>query len=419
MEYTKMDDAVLYEQEMDEGEKPPSILPRPVKPWRVAVIANVKGKTSSLAEGPEDAGAEYDKEETIQSICNAISSDGHNTIFIPADINLPFALKEAVPDICFNIAEGMGGDGREAHAPAIFEMLHIPYTASRVTANAIALDKTLTKRIWRDNGLPIAPFQEFSSADEQIDPGLRYPMFVKPAREGTGMGMGLASVVHNATELRARIQWVISKYNQPALVEEYLPGREFTVGILGRPGCNRFVRHPELYRADGFHRMPPLEVESAKSVTPGVYGISAKQVYPGEAGYPEFLCPAPISEEFSHTLQELAVKAHRAIGALDVSRVDFRCDAEGNPYLLEINSLPGLTPDFSDLCVIAHAENISYRDLILEILYLGASRWGLVEEAVSTELKMPLAAELSAPGFQRTRIPARVPYTIRARTLLR
>ncbi len=409
-----MDEVVKMEDNMEEGEKPPSIKPRPVKPWRVAVIANVKGKTNSHAEGPEDAGAEFDREETIEEIMAAIRSDGHNTIFIPADINLPFALKDEVPDICFNIAEGMGGDGREAHAPATFELLHIPYTASRVTANAIALDKTLTKRIWRDNGLPVAPFQEFSTGEEEIDPTLRYPMFVKPAREGTGMGMGLDSVVNNDEELRYRVQWVTQTYQQPALVEEYLPGREFTVGVLGRPGCQKYSLHPKLYQADGFHRMPVLEVESENSITPGVYGISAKQQHPGDAGYPVFLCPAPIDNRLAHEIQELAVKAHQAIGALDVSRVDFRCNADGKPFLLEINSLPGLTRDFSDLCVIANAENISYRDLILEILYLGASRWGLVQEAASIDLQLPLTTPYPRPS-----VPARVPYTIRSRTLLR
>jgi D-alanine-D-alanine ligase len=413
-----MDDVKVYEKDLEEGDKPPSRKPRPVKPWRVAVIANVKGKTTLLAEGPEDAGAEYDKKETIDSIIQAIQSDGHSTVFIPADINLPFAIKDAVPDICFNIAEGLGGDGREAHAPSVFEMLHIPYTASRVTANAIALDKTLTKRIWRDNGLPIASFQEFSTGNEPIDGTLRYPMFVKPAREGTGMGMGMDSIVHNPEELRARVKWVIAKYNQPALVEEYLSGREFTVGILGRPDCQQFVRHPELYQKDGFHRMPVLEVESNKSVTPGVYGITAKQKYPGDEGYPSFMCPAPISEEFAHELQELAVKAHQSIGGLDVSRVDFRCDADGKPFLLEINTLPGLTPGFSDLCVIASAEGISYRDLILEILYLGASRWGLVQQAAEAEIEVAIP-ELVPASYRPSRVPARMPYTVRARSLLR
>lgn len=415
-----MENVSTYESDLEESDKPPSTKPRPVKSWRVAVIANIKGESSLPTEGPTDAGAEFDKKETIEAIRAAIESDGHSAIFIPADINLPYTLRDVVPDICFNISEGLGGDGREAQAPAVFEMMHIPYTASRVTANAITLDKTLTKRIWRDNGLPVAPFQEFSSGYEQIDPSLRYPMFVKPAREGTGMGMGSESIVHNVKELRNRVTWVISKYDQPALVEEYLPGREFTVGVLGRPGVHQYTLHPEIYQRDGFHRMPILEVESATSVTPGVYGHSAKQLYLGDEGVPQFLCPAPISTAFSLQLQELAIRAHISVGALDVSRVDFRCDAEGNPNLLEINSLPGLTPDFSDLCVIGKAEGINYRELILEILYLGASRWGLVQKAsdVARDMVMP-QAKIPARLSARSRVPARVSYAIRARTTLR
>ena len=411
-----MDEITKFDAEMEDSEKPPSSKPRPVKPWRVAVIANVKGVSSLPTEGPADAGAEFDKEETIEAIRAAIESDGHSAIFIPADVNLPFALRDVVPDICFNISEGLGGDGREAQAPAIFEMMHIPYTASRVTTNAVTLDKTMTKRIWRDSGLPVVPFQEFVTGHETIDPTLRYPMFVKPAREGTGMGMGSESIVHNAGELRKRVSWVIRQYAQPALVEEYLPGREFTVGVLGRSGAQQYSLKGEIYQRDGFHRLPVLEVKSTDSVTPGVYGHSAKQLYPGEEGVPQFLCPAPISANFSRVLQELAIKGHRAVNALDVSRVDFRCDAEGRPYLLEINSLPGLTPGFSDLCVIAKAEGISYRELILEILYLGASRWGLVQKASEVE------ANLAIPGLriparlsQRMRVPARLPYTQRTR----
>jgi len=415
-----MEDVKRFESEIDESDKPPSSKPRPVKPWRVAVIANVKGASSLPTDGPADAGAEFDKEETIEAIRAAIESDGHSAIFIPADINLPYNLRDVVPDICFNISEGLGGDGREAQAPAVFEMMHIPYTASRVTANAITLDKTLTKRIWRDSGLPVAPFQEFTTGKEAIDPTLRYPMFVKPAREGTGMGMGLESIVHNPKELRNRVAWVIAKYNQPALVEEYLPGREFTVGVLGRSDAQQFTLRSELYSKDGFHRMPVLEVESSASVTPGVYGHSAKQLYNGDAGVPQFLCPAPISATFGRLLQELAIKAHVAVGALDVSRVDFRCDADGNPYLLEINSLPGLTPEFSDLCVIGKAEGVSYRDLILEILYLGASRWGLVQRAseVTQEMLLPVA-KVPSRLITRSRVQARVSYPSRMRTILR
>ncbi|NTV37086.1 MAG: D-alanine--D-alanine ligase, partial [Anaerolineaceae bacterium] len=209
-------DEILKEGTLTEDE-PPGTSPRPARSWRVAVIANIKGESVLPASSPADAGAEFDKKETIQAIQAAIESDGHSTVFIPANANLPFALREFCPDICFNIAEGEGGDGREAQVPALLEMMHIPYTASRVEANAIGLDKTMTKRIWRQQGLPTAVFQEFATGNEPIDPELSYPLFVKPAREGTGMGMGADSVVHNDDQLRRRVRWVIETYNQPAL----------------------------------------------------------------------------------------------------------------------------------------------------------------------------------------------------------
>ncbi len=370
-------------------EEPPGTSPAHPQ-WLVGVIANVKGETLLPMNGPADAGAEYDRSDTIQAIRAAIESDGHNTVFLPADSNLPLALHDIRPDICFNIAEGLGGDGREAQAPATLEMLGIPYTASRVTANAISLDKTLTKHIWRDRHLPVAPFQEFSNDDEPLHPGLHYPLFVKPAREGTGMGIGLEAVVHNRSELRQRVAWVIKTYQQPALVESFLPGREFTVGVLGGPGAAAVSRKPYLYGPDGFHRFPVLEIESQNSVTPGVYGNAAKSKYFTDPGVPGFICPADVEPVVEEQLNLLARCAHQAIGALDVSRVDIRMDAEGKPCLLEINTLPGMTPDFSDLCVIASAEGLTYTDLVLEILYLAAGRWGLLPTAVplSTALKV-------------------------------
>ncbi|MDD5370394.1 MAG: hypothetical protein PHQ40_15030 [Anaerolineaceae bacterium] len=376
-----MDEITLKDKEQQESDKPPSITPRPARPWRVAVIANVKGDSSHPTNGPADAGAEFDKQETIQAIQAAIESDGHTTVFLPADTNLPQRLSDICPDICFNISEGMGGDGREAQVPALLEMLHIPYTASRVLANAIALDKTMTKRVWRDMGLPIAEFQEFSAVDEPISPELRFPLFVKPAREGTGMGMDAGAIVQNVKQLRQRVAWVIRSYCQPALVEEYLPGREFTVGVLGRKGANQFTMRPDLYAPDGFHRFPILEVDTDDSVTPGVYGHHAKTLGFEDQGVPKFICPASVEAELAVELHELAIRGHQAIGALDVSRIDFRLDCQDRPRLLEINSLPGLSPGFSDLCVIANAEGLTYRDLILEILYLGASRYGLLELA--------------------------------------
>jgi len=362
----------------NDGDKPPG--QRLKRFWRVAVLANIKDESQPKPEGvPPDAFADFDHIETVQSIQQAIETDGHETKFLMADENLPYALQEYKPDICFNIAEGLGGDAREAQVPALLEMLRIPYTGSRVLTNAIALDKTLTKRIWRDRKLPIAPFQEFSTGDEPLRPELKYPLFVKPAREGTGMGVDMNARVENETEMRERVKYVIQSYQQPALVEDFLPGREFTVGQLGRPDAKRFSRHHEWYDPDGFHRLPILELKTEKSATPGIYSHAAKAQQLGEKGAPEYICPADVEPELAKKLHHLALRGHLILSAIDVSRVDFRLDTDGNPRLIEINPLPGLTPGYSDLCLQAAAEGIRYEDLILEILYLAAGRWELLE----------------------------------------
>ena len=348
--------------------------------WKIAVLANIKDDHHPKPDGvPPDAFADFDHIETVDLLRAALEIYGHTTVFIQADRDLPFALRETKPDICFNIAEGLGGDAREAQVPALLEMLGIPYTGSRVLTNGISLDKTLTKRIWRDRRLPVAPFQEFNIGDEPLRPELKFPLFVKPAREGTGMGVDLKAIVKNENELRERAQYIINVYHQPALVETFLPGREFTVGILGRADAKLYSRHPEWYEKDGFHRFPILELDSSRSVTPWVYSNEAKSKDVGADGAPGYFCPAEIEHDLEKKLKYFALRAHLLLNALDVSRTDIRLDEEGNPRLIEINTLPGLTPDYSDLCLQAKAEGIRYEDLVLDILYLGASRWGMLE----------------------------------------
>lgn len=360
------------------GEDKPPL--RPMKRyWKIAVLANIKDDNMPKPEGvPPDAFADFDHIETIDSLRAALETDGHQTVFLQADADLPYALKDVKPDICFNIAEGLGGDAREAQVPALLEMLRIPYTGSRVLTNGISLDKTLTKRIWRDRRLPVAPFQEFNIGDEPLRPELKFPLFVKPAREGTGMGVDTKAVVNNEKELRERAGYIINTYQQPALVETFLPGREFTVGIMGRHDAKLYSRHPEWYEKDGFHRFPVLELDSSRSVTPNIYSQASKSKSVGEEGAPDYVCPANIDPELEKKLKHFALRAHQLLYALDVSRTDIRLDEEGSPRLIEINTLPGLTPDYSDLCLQAKAEGIRYEDLILDILYLGASRWGMV-----------------------------------------
>lgn len=365
-------------EKAQEFEEPPGQLSHPRPRWLVAVVANIKGESALPPESPPDAGAEFDRTETISAIQQAIETAGHRTVFVPADQNFPNKIREIKPDICFNIAEGLQGEGREAQIPAILELFGIPYTASRVVANAISLEKTLTKRLWRDAGLPVVPFQEFHNAEDPIRPGFKFPLFVKPSREGTGMGVDLEAVVNDTEELRRRVAYVIATYHQPALVETFLPGREFTVGVLGTRDIKKITQRPHLYEKDGFHRFPILEIESQRSITPGVYGYRAKSKDLWEKGAPGYICPADLDQKLVDRLQRLALRAHRVIGAKDVSRIDFRLDAEGNPYLLEINTLPGLNPSISDLCIMADAEGFPYAHLILEILDMAAARFGLL-----------------------------------------
>jgi len=354
----------------------------PSGPWRIALVANLKDEVDWGPDAPPDAGAEFDKASTIESLARALESDGHWVHICSGDNTLPEVLLSLRPHLVFNIAEGMGGDGREAHVPALCEMLGIPYTASRVVANALSLDKTKTKRIWRDVGLPTAAFQEFTAADEPLDPRLTFPLFVKPAREGTGMGVDAAAIVHDEASLRERVAWITRVYRQPALVEALLPGREFTVGFIGNRGRPDRRRRPSLYDERGYHVFPVMEIDSNVSSTPGIYGHDAKSYDIGATGAPEYVCPASIPERLRGRLVDLALRAAQAIDACDVSRVDFRLGADGRPYLMEINTLPGLNPELSDLCIMAAAEGMVYDDLITEILYLAAERYGLPFEPV-------------------------------------
>ena len=345
--------------------------------WRVALIYNLKRNVSVRPDAPPDALAEYDSVETVQALEDALLAGGHQVIPLEADETLPDTVRRAAPDICFNIAEGLQGDARESQVPALLEMLGIPYTGSKVLAHALSLDKAVTKRLWRDVGLPTAPFQDFFQGDESLDRGLVFPLFVKPVGEGTGMGINSHSIVYDGDQLQRQVRWVLQTYRQPALVEGYLPGREFTVGLIGNTLLPEERRWNGLYDREGFHILPVLEIDAGVGAGQGVYNAASKSHVPGEEGAPLYLCPADIPGDLEAEMKGMAVAAFQAVSALDVGRVDLRLGGDGRPYLLEINTLPGLNPTVSDLCIMARAEGLHYTDLINEILFLAASRYAL------------------------------------------
>jgi D-alanine-D-alanine ligase len=362
--------------------------------WRVALIYNLKHHVPIEFGAPPDALAEYDSTETVQALEDALLAGGHQVIRLEGDETLLDTVRRVAPDICFNIAEGLRGDARESQVPALLEMLGIPYTGSKVLAHAISLDKAATKRIWRDSGLPTAPFQVFHRGNEVLDEPLSFPLFVKPLHEGTGMGINGHSIVYDEDALQRQASWVIDMYRQPALVETYLPGREFTVGLIGNtlsPGERRWdspstVSQPDLYDERGFHLFPVLEIDANVGAGQGLYNAVSKSYMPGEDGAPLYLCPADVPAALEAEMKRLAVMAFETIGARDLSRVDFRLGTDGRPYLLEINTLPGLNPIVSDICIMAQAEGVPYVDLINEVLHLAAERYGLEHKSTEDQL---------------------------------
>ncbi|MGD8474687.1 MAG: hypothetical protein PVH59_11220 [Anaerolineae bacterium] len=349
---------------------------------RVALLANLKKNAPTWPGMSPDRWDDLDSEETIQSIMQAIASGGHDVTLLEGDASLFETLRKVKPDICFNICEGHHGDGREAHVPAILEMLRIPYTGSQVLTLALALDKPMTKRVLTYHGLPTPPFQVFERVTEPLDPQLSFPVFVKPSREGTGMGVTADSIARDEEQLRIQLRRLFDRYDQPALVERYIEGREVTVGLVGNLRSPVAWRVPDDEAAPrimkGLHFFPTLEVDmdAYPAEEAGIYTSRIKVEMAHEFHY---ICPAPLTDEQLDELNWLAASVFRVTGCLDVARVDFRLDAsdDDRPYILEVNPLPGLNPGYSDLCIEAAADGWSYEELINEILDLAIERYDL------------------------------------------
>jgi len=348
----------------------------------IALLANLKKNAPTWPGISPDHWDDLDSEETIQAISDALQVGGHQVTFLEGDVTLFDNLRKLKPDICFNICEGHFGDGREAQVPAMLEMLRIPYTGSQVLTLALALDKPMTKRVLAYHNLPTPPFQTFERLDEPLDPDMQFPLFVKPSREGTGMGVSAESIVRDQTQLRTQLRRIFERYDEPALVERYIEGREVTVGVVGNlisPVARRIPEDEEAPRISrGLHFFPPLEVDM------GAYPIEEAGIYTSRikvemAHEFHYLCPAPLTEEQVEELNWLVAGTFRVTDCLDVARVDFRLDANDGdkPYILEVNPLPGLNPDYSDLCIEAAADGWDYAELVNRILGEALERYQL------------------------------------------
>jgi len=313
-------------------------------------------KNDYLALGfSEEESAEFDKPDTIEAIEIAINKAGHTTERIGNIWDLTKALSQGKTwDLVFNIAEGLRGIGREAQVPALLDAYNIPYTFSDPLVLSLSLHKGMTKRVLRDLNLATTDFAEIKTIEDIESVNLPFPVFAKPIAEGTSKGVALTSIVKNKIELKLECERLINIFHQPVLLETFLPGREFTVGIIGTGSSAKAIGC--------------MEVLLSQNAEQGIYSYNNKE------NYEELVKYRIVEDEISEVVEKLAVAAYKGLGCRDAGRVDIRLDANGIPNIIELNPLAGLHPVRSDLPMICNFKGISYQTLIEEILNNASER---------------------------------------------
>jgi D-alanine-D-alanine ligase len=351
-----------------------------------SAVATDEEPPSSGAFAADDRYAEWDTPETIDAVARALSAFGA-VIRLEATPELPERLRGERPDIVFNIAEGLTGVNRESHVPAICEFFGVPYSGSDPLTLSTCLHKGRTKEVLAFNGVPTAPFAVVESLrdlevlldgrqEEMLPvPGAArrlpnaFPLFVKPVHEGSSKGVTVRNLVHSRDELVTRVTELLDAYAQPVLVEDYLPGAEFTCAVLGNGADARVLPIVGMNFGD-------LPAGAAP-----IYGFEAKWVWDTpDRPLDIFDCPARIPELLRRSIEHVTLRAYRVLGCRDWARVDVRLDAAGAPNVVEVNPLPGILPDPADnscLPKAARAAGMSYDTLIQTCLAHAAARQGV------------------------------------------
>jgi D-alanine-D-alanine ligase len=332
---------------------------------RVGFCFNLKRAADESTS--RDLYAEWDDEETIEAVRSALASK-HEVIPVEGDEEAFEKFRKHRPEIVFNMAEGMNGSSREAQIPAMLEMLRIPYTGSDPLTLAVCLDKAMAKVVLQYYGIPTPPFR----AVHEVKRGKDFPSFpliVKPLREGSSKGIMNSSLVRNSKQLKDEINRVLTEYEQPALVEKFLPGREFTVALLGNGHEAQVLPIVEIQ----FEELPG-------SINP-IYSYEAKWIWDTvEKPLEIFSCPAKVSASLKKKIQSVCRDAFAVLGVRDWCRIDVRLDESGEPNILELNPLPGILPNpDANSCFpkAARTAGMTYDGLINRVLEIACQRVGL------------------------------------------
>jgi D-alanine-D-alanine ligase len=325
---------------------------------KVAILHNPRPANRGPAV-PDDAFEEYDSRETIEAICAALAGLRVDPVPVVADRRLPWRLEQGRFGFAFNIAEGEGRRCRAAIPAAICESLGLPFTGSDALTLAATQDKAVARRLISPE-VPVAPAVSIGAdSDERQLAVLRYPVIVKPNDEGSSKGIDRGSICQSPAAAGERCRWLWSRYGCPALVEEFLPGTEVTVGVRGN-GAECTV-------------LGLMEIAPAKPEPPFVYDLETKRDWRRRVRYH---VPPRLPDAARDSIQDYAREAYRLLGCRDLARIDFRLDAAGRPFFLECNPLPGLNPMDSDIVILSRAV-FPYEDLVRGILLDAARRLGI------------------------------------------
>lgn len=327
---------------------------------RIALVYDLRDDYRALGFSEEEI-AEFDSVDTIDRLDSALTALGCEVVRVGRGQALAARLAAGERfDLVFSIAEGLRGRSREAQVPALCELFDQPYLFSDPLTMAASLDKAVAKRLVAASGVPTPDFMVAQSDARELSGWSRFPAFVKPIAEGTGKGCETASLVHSPRELAAAATSLLQRYSQPVLVETYLPGREFTVGIVGN--------------GDEARVLGVCEIVLKEEAEANVYSLHNKELCE------ELVIYRRADDEEALLAGTRALAAYRALECRDAARIDFRSNANGEPYFLEANPLAGLHPHHSDLPILAAQNGITFVELIGAILDAGLARYGLTRE---------------------------------------
>ncbi len=359
---------------------------------RVGLTYNVKTEYPLKPGDPLDANAEFDHPDTITAIESALASGGHTVVRIGNGRQLLEQYDRLNVDIVFNVAEGFEGRNRESQVPIILEMLKIPFVGGDGLTLGLTLDKVMTKKVLMAEGVPTPRFAEVRDAAQAHRVNLTFPLIVKPRFEGSSKGLHNSSLVNTPEELARQVQWLASTYHQPALIEEFIDGREFTVAIIGN---------------DPPRVQPIVQIQIDGKLDLGTLFYTFERIRSGS----DYICPAPIEPALAQSLAEVALKTYQAVDCRDFGRVDVRVDRSNRPFVLEINPLPSLSTE-DVFSFAARARGMTYDQIVSEILDTALIRYGL-----HSALKVAVARPAPAGPISREEVLARSAIRSRSRTI--